>query len=81
MCVRILIFYIFFKFIKKQMNTSTRIFILYTKLQYDFLKAPRSKESRELAASTWFNSTCRDIQTAVKRLLRRVPKYFVIVMH
>ena len=34
-------------------NEMNRLHHLDNKLQYDFLKAPRSKESRELAASTW----------------------------
>ena len=32
---------------------------------YLFIKIPGSKEFRDLTASTWVNTTCRDIQTAI----------------
>eukprot|EP00942_MAST-04A_sp_MAST-4A-sp1_P006701 g6701.t1 len=40
-----------------------------------FSKTPGSKESRELAASDWVNTTCRDIQTAVIKTCAYTNRY------
>ena len=44
---------------------SVAIIFLKALAKVKFSKTPCSKESRELAASNWINTTCRDIQTAV----------------
>ena len=40
-----------------------------------FKKTPGSKKSRELAASNWVNTTCRDIQTAVIKTCAYTNRY------
>ena len=44
---------------------SVSIILLKKLAKVKFKKTPGSKESRELAASNWVKTTCRDIQTAV----------------
>ena len=38
-------------------------------------KTPGSKESRELAALNWVNTTCRDIQTAIIKTCAYTNRY------
>ena len=44
---------------------SVSIILLKALAKIKFSKTPGSKEQRELAASVWVNTTCRDIQTAI----------------
>ena len=44
---------------------SVPIILLKALAKVKFSKTPGSKEFRELAASAWVNTTCRDIQTAI----------------
>ena len=44
---------------------SVPIILLKALAKVKFSKTPGSKELRELAASAWVNTTCRDIQTAI----------------
>ena len=53
------------KFILYINLTFVAIIVLKSLAKVKFEKTPGSKEFRELTASNWVNTTCRDIQTAV----------------
>ena len=54
---------------------SVSIILLKALAKVKFSKTPGSKEFRELAASAWVNTTCRDIQTAVIKTCAHINRY------
>ena len=54
---------------------SVAIIFLKSLAKVKFEKTPGSKEFRELTASNWVNTTCRDIQTAVIKTCAYTNRY------
>ena len=56
------------KYILKQFSTKVATYKTYSYIinaKTKFSKIPGSKEFQDLTASTWINTTCRNIQTAI----------------